>query len=155
MSLAKRVPMRAVLALFAVLATLACSGEPATGPTEIAWDRDTCAHCYMTIGDRGTAAEVRIDPGGPVLAFDDLGCALLYLDARSEGRSDPADFAELWVRDHGGDGWLDGRVARYGKVATTPMEYGFATTADPDGASLQEAWALIREMEDERRTARR
>jgi hypothetical protein len=142
------------LASLIALATLACSSEPATGPTEIAWDRDTCAHCYMTIGDRDTAAELRIDPGGPVLAFDDLGCALLYLDARREAGDAEADFAELWVRDPGADGWLDGRGARYGKVSSTPMDYGFAATAGPAGISLAEIWTAIREVEDERRNAR-
>jgi hypothetical protein len=140
--------------LQSALALLACSGEPATGPSDIAWDREPCAHCYMTIGNRDTAAEIRIDPGGPILAFDDLGCALLYLDARSEGHAGQDDFAELWVRDRGADGWLDGRSARYGKVASTPMDYGFAATGDSAGASLQEVWTSIREMEDERRNAR-
>ena len=137
--------------LLAALVLAACSGEPETGPVAVAWDRDACEHCYMTVGDRRTAAEVRVEPGGPVHVFDDLGCALLYLDERPE----PSDFAELWVRDLSGDRWLDGRTARYVEVPSTPMEYGFAAVESPAGISLDEAWKAIREMEDERRSARR
>jgi len=130
------------------LAAAACSGDPSTGPAEVAWDRDTCEHCYMTVGDRRAAAQVRLDPGGPAHFFDDLGCALLFLDEKQRRQ----DFAELWVRDREEDRWLDGRIAHYVEVSSTPMEYGFAAVSVPSGASLDETWDIIREMEDERRS---
>ena len=152
-----------LLALAWGLALAACSADPGTGPVEIAWDRDTCEHCYMTIGDRRAAAQIRIAPGGPPHLFDDLGCALLFLDAQREAhleanldaKKKSYDFAELWVRDSEGDRWLDGRAARYVEVAGTPMDYGFGAVAAPSGASLDEIWTRIREIEDERRRARR
>lgn len=146
-------PWRPVLAFgvaaFAML--LACSGAPARGPVEVAWDRDTCAHCYMTIGDRRAAAQLRREPGGEMQLFDDLGCAVLYLGDR--------DFAELWVRDASGSEWIDARQARFTAGATTPMDYGFvAAGADGEalaaGLTLDRVRTAIREIEDERRSAR-
>jgi len=147
-----RLRAAAALGLLAVLALLAgpgCRGEAATGPARLAWDRDACAHCYMTIGDRRTAAQLRLTAGGPAFLFDDLGCALLFV-AREQGSHLPA---ELWVRDPEGLHWIDGLAARYASGATTPMGYGFTSSEAPGAVSLAEAWSAIREMEDERRSA--
>jgi hypothetical protein len=132
-------------------AAFACSGAPSVGPVEVAWDRDACAHCYMTIGDRRAAAQLRREPGGEVQLFDDLGCALLYL-------GDGA-FTELWVRDASGSRWVDARQARFTNGATTPMDYGFVTMAaegegTATGLTLDRVRAAVREIEDERRSAR-
>jgi hypothetical protein len=135
---------------------LACSGAPETGPIDVVWDRDTCAHCYMTIGDRHAATQLRPHAGADAMLFDDLGCALLSLEdgALEDGALD--DFAgELWVRSPEGDRWIDGRTARYTPGASTPMDYGVIATGDAAGMSLAEARARIQEFEDERRSARR
>lgn len=146
----------------AALALAGCTGAPEAGPVEVVWDRDPCAHCYMTIGDRHAAAQVRLEPGGDAHLFDDLGCALLFIEAqaREDGQEPTADrgaqeFAELWVRDSSGQRWIDGRSAQYRRGRPTPMDYGFVADAGAAGVPLPEVWAAIREIEDERRRALR
>ena len=95
--------MRAWLAGLA-LAMLACSGAPDSGPVELTWDRDACAHCYMTIGDRHAAAQLRLEAGGDAHLSDDLGCALLFAEARASDPEAPREIAEIWVRDARGEG---------------------------------------------------
>ena len=96
-----------------------CGGDPATGPGPVAWDRDTCERCNMAIGDRRFAAQVRGGADHRVHRFDDLGCALLWID---EEKEEPE---EIWVRDLDGASWLAAEEAHYVPVDTTPMDYGF------------------------------
>jgi hypothetical protein len=139
-------------ALGVALFALGCSTGPESGPVEIAWDRDNCEHCYMTIGDRRVAAQVRVEEGGSAHAFDELGCALLWMN--SQGGAERRDFAELWVRDPVADRWIDGERTRYTRIAGTPMDYGFVAVVG-EGLSLDDVWTAVVEMEDERRHPRR
>lgn len=133
----------------ALLLLAACGGPAETGPADIHWSRDTCEHCQMAISDPRHAAQVRDARSGRVHLFDDLGCALLWLDA--EGLD--ATLGELWVGDPSGSGWLDGRTAAYAADRRTPMGYGFA--AAPEGAAgvpLETVRERVRERERERRS---
>jgi copper chaperone NosL len=126
---------------------LACSGEPDSGPAAIIWDRDTCEHCMMAIGDRHHAAQVR-DAKGRAHRFDDLGCALLWLDAQEA--SDPP--LEIWVGSAATEVWIDARKASFVDGQETPMGYGFG--AVPDGVlGLEEVRGRVRAREDARRSA--
>jgi hypothetical protein len=109
-----------------------CSGAPASGPIEPKWDRTVCEQCQMVISNRRYAAQAREVPGGRPHQFDDLGCALLWLEAsgllgrsQAEGQS-----LELWVRDSEGAGWVDGWEARYESGLHSPMGYGFAAARE-------------------------
>jgi copper chaperone NosL len=136
--------------------SLACSGEPQTGPVDLAWDRDTCEHCYMTISDRRSAAQIRLHEGGPAHIFDELGCALLFVDAQAGPPGEGAtELAELWVRDPAAASWIDGSSAGYTQIPGTPMDYGFVAAPGDGGMPLSSVWAALIEMEDERRNARR
>lgn len=126
-----------------LLLLVACSGEPATGPEPVALDRDTCAHCAMLIGDERFAAQVRTTHDHRIQKFDDLGCALHWVDENvTSGSPEP----ELWVGDHAGEGWLNGHEAAYVGGQQTPMDYGYAASSDPgtnDVLGLDEVRALI------------
>ena len=69
--------------LLATLVLTGCGQGPASGPAEIAWDRDTCSYCGMVISDRAHAAEIRGGPRHKLYKFDDLGCALNWLQTRA------------------------------------------------------------------------
>lgn len=111
----------------------ACSREPATGPVEIKWDRDTCTRCSMAISDRNYAAEVRGGPKKKAFKFDDIGCAIHWLKDQPWG-SDPA--TEIWVADYRSGKWLDARAAHYIAGKTTPMAYGFGATNEAISGSI-------------------
>ena len=101
-----------------------CSGEDATGPGEVRWDRDSCTRCAMAVSDRHFSAQVR---GGAVgqktrlYKFDDIGCALVWLDGqpwKGDART------EIWVTDQLSGEWIDARLASYVAGKITPMDYG-------------------------------
>jgi len=130
---------------------LACSGDPGAGPVEPTWDRDTCERCRMVVSERAFAAQIRMQHDGHTRHFDDLGCALLWLDeAREAGQSE----SEIWVRDPAGSGWLDARSAGFVDGKRTPMGYGIGSAPDAGSLDLEQAWLRVREKEDERRPAR-
>jgi hypothetical protein len=47
-----------------------------------------------------------------------------------DGRNEPLDAVEIWVRDPSGERWVDARAARYREGARTPMGYGIETAND-------------------------
>lgn len=144
---------RALLTAAAVTVLLAplagCGGDPGTGPVEVKWDRDACERCRMVLSDRRHSAQVRFtDPGGRsrVMKFDDIGCAVVWLEDKPwKG----ADTTELWVTDHRDGRWIDARSAFYVQGQLTPMEYGLgAQDAAVDGAlTFEQAVAHVWEIE--------
>lgn len=146
---------RALGLVAACLVLAGCSGDPGTGPAEVTWDRDVCERCSMVLSDREHAAQVRYaDPAAArsrVALFDDLGCAVLWLEAQDwqlDWRDDPA--VEIWVTDYRDGSWIDARTARYVKGRITPMQYGLGARTDPvDGAlDFDAAVVHIRHVED-------
>lgn len=128
---------RAVLNIVSVAALIllsACWGGEKSGPEDIHWDRDACELCRMFISEARFAAEVRGGPKQKLYKFDDIGCAVNWLNDQ-DWAGDAA--TEIWVA---GDGstrekviWLDARKAMYVKGELTPMNYGFtAVPAGPD-----------------------
>lgn len=143
--------MKPTLGALILALLLACSGDPVAGPVEPTWDRDACERCRMVVSERAFAAQIRLEHDGHTRHFDDLGCALLWLDeARAEGQTE----SEIWVRDPTGTRWVDAREAGFRDGQRTPMGYGIGTSPDDDSLGLEQAWQLVREKEDERRPAR-
>ncbi|MFO0598116.1 MAG: hypothetical protein U0228_22630 [Myxococcaceae bacterium] len=134
--------MRA-LVLWGALALAACTSGSSDGPAEVKWDRDVCRSCGMVMSDRHFAAEVRA-PSGAVSKFDDIGCALKWLDEQPFA-NDPA--TKLWVA-RGSDGaWLDGRTAHYVAGKTSPMGFNFsAVDGDQPGNDLAAQREVVRSM---------
>ncbi len=141
---------KALVLLGLLLLLVGCSGDPGTGPTEVRWDRDACERCRMVLSDRMHSAQVR---GGPkegksrVYTFDDIGCAVIWLDAQP-WKDNPA--VEIWVNDHRDGKWIDARKAWYVTGNNTPMAYGLGAQDEPaDGAlTFSEARKHIYDVED-------
>lgn len=133
-----------------LLLLAACSGDPGKGPKEVKWDRDACERCRMVLSDRHYSAQVRVFPEGKrskVLFFDDIGCALLWLEEQP-WNEDPR--TEIWVADHRSGNWIDARTATYVKEKITPMEYGLGAQTDPvpGGLDFEQAKRHIVEVEE-------
>ncbi len=115
--------------LFAVTLFFSGCGEsrPKGGVEAIHWDRDMCERCKMVVSERKYAAEI-VDPKTDrVYKFDDLGCAVLWLE---EEKSPWAKEAKIWVIDAKTGKWLDARKALYTDDSITPMAYGIAAFSE-------------------------
>lgn len=137
-----------VLVLFGIL-VIACSGDPGTGPVEVKWDRDSCERCRMVLSDRLYSAQIRGGLEGKktrVYKFDDIGCAVLWLEQQS-WHTDPR--TEMWVTDYRTGAWIDARSAFYVKDRITPMAYGLGAQVDYVDGALTYAQAVehIHEVE--------
>jgi len=139
-----------LLSLFFLLLS-ACSPEETSGPGEVHWDRETCTHCNMAVGDRHYAAQVRGAPAGEktkLYKFDDIGCAIIWL--KDQPWKDEPD-TEIWVNDHRNGEWIDARKASYVKARISPMNYGLgAQTEVTEGAldyTQATAYIMVREEE--------
>lgn len=138
---------------------VACSPDPARGPGKIIWDRDGCEYCRMTISDRRFATQVRTAQDHKLHRFDDLGCALLFLDQLRqhdsvlETKSDAELFEEIWVRDMQGADWKSAAEMGFHDAYTTPMGYGYAPAGAPSAETLtlMQVWERVRAKENERR----
>jgi len=135
----------------AVLLSLgACSGDLDNGPAEVKWDRYTCERCRMVLSDRQHAAQIRV-PGPDGRAqryyFDDLGCALVWL--QDQPFRDAPD-TKIWVNDWRTGQWIDARSATYLSGQITPMGYGLGAQSDPHPGGLDFAQARQRILERER-----
>lgn len=122
--------LRLLLAAAALplLGLTACERDPGTGPAKVRWDRDTCARCNMVVGDRHYAAQVRGGPERRVHLFDDIGCAMFWLEGQAWAA---APETEIWVTDQRTGEWLDATRAHYVPGRKTPMYYGFGAVAQP------------------------
>lgn len=138
--------------LFMASFTLLLSGcgEDQTGAADVKWDRDVCERCQMMLSDRDFSAQIRTFPEGKrsrVYKFDDLGCAVLWLDTK-EFKNDPK--IQIWVNDYKTKTWIDAKSAWYVKDLTTPMNYGLGAQLDKiDGAlNYEQAVIHINEVEE-------
>lgn len=137
--------MRTIVRLLLLLSIgggVACSGDPGTGAVEVKWDRDVCERCRMVLSDRLYSAQIRGGVEGQktrVYKFDDVGCALLWLE-QQVWQNDPR--TEVWVTDYRTGAWIDARVAHYVKERITPMAYGLGAQQEPAEGSLNYAQAV-------------
>jgi copper chaperone NosL len=135
-----------------LLLLTACSGSPDTGPKAVKWDRDSCERCRMVLSDRHQAAQVRYLPEGSryskVLMFDDIGCALLWLEDKP-WKDLPS--TEIWVADHRDGRWIDARTAYFVPGLKTPMDYGLGAQTQPVAGALDFAQARTHVLAMEQR----
>ena len=135
---------------FLMLILLAGCGQGSnTGPGEIHWDRQTCEHCQMVISERRHAVQVRKLGDRQTHAFDDLGCALLWLEDQGL-LSGQAEGPEIWVKASAADDWIDARSAQFETGLSTPMAYGFGVAEN--GIALDQVEAQVLEAERQRRS---
>ncbi len=81
--------------LLLLLAVLQGCGGSAAPPAPIAYGRQACDHCHMTIAEPRYAAQL-VTRRGKVYAFDEAGCLARFYRG---GRVDTAAVAGLWVND--------------------------------------------------------
>lgn len=139
------------LSLLTVSLLLGGCGDPGTGPGEVHWDHATCERCRMVVSDRAYAAQIRsFRPNGEYRLdyFDDIGCALIWLD-RKPWREDLR--TEFWVADWRTGAWIDARTASYVTGKETPMGYGLGAQAAPAPGALDFAAARRHIYEAEER----
>ena len=67
--------MRFILLLFLIV-IVGCS----SGPEPLAYGKDGCHHCKMTLMDRKFGAEI-VTAKGKVFKFDDVNCMINYINA--------------------------------------------------------------------------
>jgi len=137
---------------FSLLAFEGCEKKPLGAVAKMHWDRDMCERCKMAISERKFAVQV-IDPhSGKVYKFDDIGCAVLWMDEMGFPWKNQAI---IWITDAKTGAWIDAREARYTEGAITPMAYGFSAYSEatlPKGKKVyhfKEVSKTIQEIEKE------
>lgn len=117
----------------------ACSRAPeSAGPVTVHWDRETCANCRMVISERRFAAQLQGGPGMLSYKFDDVGCAINWLERQPWG-GDPT--VRMWVPDPtttAPSRWADAARSHFQRRHGSPMGYDYApvSAADPAGVSF-------------------
>lgn len=116
-----------LLAALAILPVAGCFEGDQSGPVEIHWDRDTGELCQMMISDARFVAQIRGGPKRKVYKFDDIGCAVNWLNEKPwAGDAE----TEIWVAEVTSTRenviWLNARDAYYVTGEMTPMNYGFS-----------------------------
>ena len=135
-----------------LLGLASCGGQPDDGPIEVRWDRDACQRCRMVLSDRLHSAQIRYTvpdkKRSRVKLFDDIGCAVLWLDEQDWDQQRKAA-AQIWVNDWRNGDWINARTATYIKGQVTPMEYGLGAQTDttPDGIGFEQARRHIHDIE--------
>ena len=138
--------MRVLPSLAVLLLLVSCSQEPDTGPGEIRWDQQVCERCTMGIGDDRFAVQVRGGEDNKLYRFDDIGCAVIWLEQQSW--KDDAK-TEIWISNYHGKDWIDARQARFVRVMHSPMGYGLGAVAsnEEDSIGFSEAIEHIHAVE--------
>ena len=116
--------IRAVAVGFLFFLMIGCKGgNEEQLPVDFVWDRVACEECKMALSDPHYSAQV-IDPKGKAYYFDDIGCAVLWLQ-----RQPWKDKARTWVNDVKTTEWIEAQKANWiSGDSQTPMGYGFAAT---------------------------
>jgi copper chaperone NosL len=121
MNASRTISRRTALALVAAaLSAVACKQTDAAA--DPVWGKEPCAHCKMLVSDKRYAGQV-VDETGEHRFFDDIGCMVLWMDARKAPE-------RAWARDSVAGTWVDARTAKYMQGARTPMDFGFEARAD-------------------------
>jgi len=142
------------LIIMATLLLSGCGNDKQTGAEDVKWDRDVCERCQMMLSEHNFSAQIRVFPKGKkrsrVYKFDDLGCAVLWLNGNRTDtayKNDPR--TEIWVNNYKTDEWIDAKQAWYVKGLTTPMNYGLGAQPEKvEGAlNYEQAVHHINEVE--------
>jgi len=113
--------------IFFLLGISGCEKKTSGTAVSMHWDRDMCERCNMAISERKFAVQVINPKNGKVHKFDEIGCAVLWMD---EEKIPWKEKAIIWVNDAKDGSWIDARKAKYTDGAITPMAFGFAAYSD-------------------------
>ena len=122
----RRIIKAVALGLFSLIIIACKGGNEEQLPVDFVWDRARCEECKMALSDPHYSAQV-IDAEGSAYLFDDIGCAILWLQ-----RQPWKDKARTWVNDVKTSEWIEAKKANWKSGdPLTPMGYGFAATLSP------------------------
>ncbi|MCL2873182.1 MAG: nitrous oxide reductase accessory protein NosL [Betaproteobacteria bacterium] len=146
---------RTFLIFLSALPLLACERKIDLRPHTPNWDRDVCTRCGMSVSDRLNSAQIIDAKTGEAFMFDDLGCAIAWLDEKQPAwRSD----AIVYVNDASDGAWLKVEDAVLATPYITPMSFGISAFRSKEkvGAgktvlTLQEAKKMILDTVRERK----
>jgi copper chaperone NosL len=144
--IARRAPRTSAGAAAAVaLAATACA---APGPRTIAYDRDTCDYCHMTISDRRFGAQL-VTHKGKTHAFDSIECLVAFMLQQAPDTTRTM----IWVADYAHPGqWARADQASFARSTArrSPMGLGIVgfsgqePPAPPDGGQfLPRRWGEV------------
>ncbi len=102
---------------------LGCEKKPVGKVAQMHWDRDMCERCKMAISERKYAVQVINPISAKVYKFDDIGCAVLWME---EEKIPWKEKAIIWITDAKSGKWIDAKKAKYTDDSITPMAFGFA-----------------------------
>lgn len=151
---------RTFLIFLSAAPLLAYAQKPETGirPQEAKWDQDTCARCKMVLKDRLNSAQIINPETGEARMFDDLGCAVAWLDENSPAWRSKA---VVYVNDATDGAWLKMDEAVLASPYPTPMKFDIAAFrnkekvgADKKVLTAQEAEKIILDTVKERKRQR-
>ncbi len=123
-----------LLAIGAAAGFAASCGAPAARP--IAYGKEVCRHCHMTIADARFAAQL-VTVKGMVYVFDDVGCLAAFVES---GKVPAAEVHSMWVNDFlHPDASLEARDAAYLRVDSlqTPMGSHLVAFRPADATKMQ------------------
>ena len=117
-----------------------CVGSKEAVPPAIAFDRDECDWCRMTIDDPRLVAAL-VPASGRALRFGEPGCLLSWLAQHRGTEGTPFVVA----REDGA--WLRAPAAKYARgVVRTPMGFGLAAwRGEPGPGAEPVSWARLLE----------
>ncbi len=115
--------MKYILILFSLF-FLGCEGKIDLGPKEVNYERDECERCAMMMGDKLFVAQVVSQENGKTYFFDDIGCAVLWLNS---GDAHPLKLenVNIYVNNPENDKFVDAKEAVYTTDMPSPMSYNF------------------------------
>jgi len=123
-----------------------CEKKSIGGVQQMHWDRDMCERCQMAISERKFAVQIINPQSGKGHKFDDIGCAVLWMD---EEKIPWKEQAIIWITDAKTGKWIDARKAKYVSGAITPMAFGFAAYTEetfPQGANPLSFDAIVKKI---------
>ena len=100
-----------------------CQKKADNSAEKMHWDRDMCERCKMAISERKYAVQIVNPSTHKHYKFDDIGCAVLWLD---EEHIPWKSEAKIYITDAKTGKWIDARTAIYTDDSITPMAFGFA-----------------------------
>lgn len=130
----------AVAAIGALALAIVRSERLPSGPVDIVWDREACAHCRMHVSEPRFSAQLQLRTG-VILNYDDPGCLLRHLE-----RHPASDVHAVWFHHIDEDRWLDAAHVGFRSVEPTPMGYnlGAIDSTEPGALGLETVRARLR-----------
>jgi len=132
-----------LLLISLMIITVGCEQRDPNEPHKVHFDRDMCERCKMVISDRNYVAQIVDVEKNRAYNFDDIGCAVIWMDKNSEKFSKKHKF---FVADKSTGEFIETINANWTTGSTTPMDFGISASkekSETKNISFEEAKKLI------------